>query len=277
MAADPVPFPLVELPYLSSYASLTNTSELLADLSHSIGVMGLTANAPFEYHYVGHGQVPLCSGQPWLLGGNGNYSLEYSCYPPADQDVTKLTERRVRSNQRIFGFLDMDLERIAKLAENWDGEGAINPSSETLESAKLLVDLGIQVAQASGDRRDIIATLQEAFLASTQIIDLPGIVSTGHRKNYRTTGLLTFDMPGIGISQSLNKENDIGETKPSLYPTVDGGVTLEWIYRGRELKCTAKGETIEVIRWQSTESYESDGLWDISVEQTREHFEWLMR
>lgn len=64
---------------------------------------------------------------------------------------------------------------------------------------------------------------------------------------------------------------------PTVYPSVDGSVILKWIRAGKELKCTVLEDEVEVVRWQSSDAYESDGLWVLPVENVAEHFEWLLR
>ena len=64
---------------------------------------------------------------------------------------------------------------------------------------------------------------------------------------------------------------------PTIYAALDGGVTLKWTRAGKELKCTAYGDQVEVIRWRSPEVYEADGFWEIPVTKIGEHFDWLLR
>jgi hypothetical protein len=64
---------------------------------------------------------------------------------------------------------------------------------------------------------------------------------------------------------------------PIVIPAVDGGVILKWVQGGRELKCTVRGDIIEVVRWRSPNGYESDGFWEIPVDRVVEHFEWLLQ
>jgi hypothetical protein len=64
---------------------------------------------------------------------------------------------------------------------------------------------------------------------------------------------------------------------PGVFPSVDGAIVLKWVVGNKELKCTATDEVVEVVRWNSVEAYESDGLWEVPVHQTSEHFEWLLQ
>ena len=64
---------------------------------------------------------------------------------------------------------------------------------------------------------------------------------------------------------------------PTIYASLDGGVTLKWTRAGKELKCTVYSDQVEVIRWRSPEAYESDGYWEIPVTKIGEHFDWLLR
>jgi hypothetical protein len=73
--------------------------------------------------------------------------------------------------------------------------------------------------------------------------------------------------------QSMNLECPI----PTLFPSIDGGMILKWVRGPKELKCTVLDQAVEVIRWKSPDSYESDGLWEVPVQGVSEHFEWLLR
>jgi hypothetical protein len=64
---------------------------------------------------------------------------------------------------------------------------------------------------------------------------------------------------------------------PIVIPAVDGGVTLKWVQGDRELKCTVRGDIVEVVRWRSPNAYESDGYWEIPVQLVAEHFRWLIQ
>jgi hypothetical protein len=64
---------------------------------------------------------------------------------------------------------------------------------------------------------------------------------------------------------------------PSIIPAVDGAVIFKWIREPRELKCTVRADIVEVVRWKSSDTYESDGYWEVPVQQVAEHFKWLLR
>jgi hypothetical protein len=156
--------------------------------------------------------------------------------------------------------LKRELERIAKLRRDWDGEGAEPVSKESIDTALALIKMAQEVMCKVEDQN-------EPFLYQSSIF----IQELSPELRSRTTsGLL--NNPWDAIVTRI-----IPEPIPGLYPTVEGGVTLKWIHRGKELQCTAQGDIVEVIRWKSTDAYDSDGLWDLNVEQIREHIEWLMR
>lgn len=68
---------------------------------------------------------------------------------------------------------------------------------------------------------------------------------------------------------------------PVLAPTVEGGITLQWIRGRREMKCTVLNDLVEVSRWSSPDKYESDGYWEVPVnrisEGLKEHFDWILQ
>jgi hypothetical protein len=169
------------------------------------------------------------------------------------------------------------LERIAKLGYDWDGEGAEAISNESLKTAASLVRIAEDVTQKVMGQNDALNRLLSTFFGPDVAHSLTtqgSIVSiySNHPglEQKKATGLIRDPWDAI-----LAKTNTW--SVPGLYPTVEGGVTLKWILRGKELQCTALGDTVEVIRWGSVDSYDSDDLWDLKVDQTREHFEWLMR
>jgi hypothetical protein len=83
----------------------------------------------------------------------------------------------------------------------------------------------------------------------------------------------------LSIAKNSTEQLAGGSTPslPSLFPSVDGGITLKWIRGTKELKCTVFGNTVEVVRWRSLDAYESEGLWEVPVQEVGEHVEWLLR
>jgi hypothetical protein len=64
---------------------------------------------------------------------------------------------------------------------------------------------------------------------------------------------------------------------PFLFASTDGGIAIKWHVGLRELKCVAVDDSVEVVRWSSTDKFESDGYWEIPANKVAEHFEWLLR
>lgn len=277
MAADAIPLAPLELPSSSAYASLTNTPELLSDVYDAFNVLGLTLNVSRERLHPHKVQTIEYGTGSWLAGGDRDYPTEHIYYSPgAHLTVQGIGTGGIASRSTLVR-LESNLEKISKLEENWDGEGADKPSEKTIDSARSLINLALQVASTSGEAKYFFEPTQSAILFQTNLASSPGIVASGHKYDNRSTGLLTFDKSLMTTSLSFTEEDKFAQLMPSLYPTVDGGVTLKLFFGGKELKCTAMGGTIEIIRWQSAETYESDGLWDLNIEQTREHLEWLMK
>jgi hypothetical protein len=63
---------------------------------------------------------------------------------------------------------------------------------------------------------------------------------------------------------------------PSVRPFPDGSVFFKWIQGQRELTLTVLGRSIEAQRWEPLDAYHSQGLWEISVDETPEHIEWVL-
>jgi len=64
---------------------------------------------------------------------------------------------------------------------------------------------------------------------------------------------------------------------PTLFASVEGGIAIKWHLGPRELKCVALGDKVEVIRWSSSERFESDGFWEVPAHEVAEHFKWLLQ
>jgi len=170
-----------------------------------------------------------------------------------------------------------ELKQISKLKKNWDGEGAEKPSVKTIKATRGLLELARETVRA---RREHIMLSRALWSRLTS--PLPDLNVSANQQLVSMARALSEAAPGAGLTingetQITSQSEEPSESDAALYATVDGAVTLKWTYRGRELKCTITDDSVEVIRWKSDASYESDGLWDLPVEQTREHFEWLMR
>lgn len=177
----------------------------------------------------------------------------------------------MKNNQRKkdWNSLSSELERIAKLGYDWDGEGAEAITSDSVITVLTLLKIGQEVKRNIEIENESFNRFLKSCYWPSQGLTVNDLL-TQEQKPQILSGL-TGD-PWDAFRQEISTE-----TSPSLYPSVEGGITLKWIHRGKELQCTAFGDTVEVIRWKSSDAYDSDGLWDMKVEQTREHFEWLLR
>jgi hypothetical protein len=63
---------------------------------------------------------------------------------------------------------------------------------------------------------------------------------------------------------------------PSVRAFPDGSVFFKWIRGQKELAITVEGTNIEVQRWEPLDAFQSQGLWEISVDATAEHVEWVL-
>jgi hypothetical protein len=72
----------------------------------------------------------------------------------------------------------------------------------------------------------------------------------------------------------LSRKNSL--SSPSIRPFPDGSVFFKWVQGQRELTMTVRGQSVDVQRWEPLDSYESQGLWEISVDDTPEHIEWVL-
>jgi len=76
------------------------------------------------------------------------------------------------------------------------------------------------------------------------------------------------------IELILSRKNIL--SSPSVRPSPDGSVTFKWIQGQKELDLMVTGQAVEAQRWHPLESYESEGLWEISVDDTPEQIEWVL-
>jgi len=72
----------------------------------------------------------------------------------------------------------------------------------------------------------------------------------------------------------LSRKNAL--SSPSVRPFPDGSVFFKWVQGQRELTITIQGQSVDVQRWEPLDSYESQGLWEVSVDDTPEHIEWVL-
>jgi hypothetical protein len=76
------------------------------------------------------------------------------------------------------------------------------------------------------------------------------------------------------IELILSRKNIL--SSPSVRPSPDGSVTFKWIQGQKELDLVVTGQAVDAQRWHPLESYESEGLWEISVDDTPEQIEWVL-
>jgi hypothetical protein len=174
-------------------------------------------------------------------------------------------------------LLMSELKQISKLKRNWDGEGAEKPSPKTLKAARTLLKLAAKTMRARRERMGLSRALWLRLSSPLPDLNVSANQQLVFKARPWSIDALEAGLTISGATPITAQQEEPSESDAALYPTIDGAVTLKWIYHGRELKCTITGDSVEVVRWRSDASYESDGLWDLTVEQTREHFEWLMR
>jgi len=63
---------------------------------------------------------------------------------------------------------------------------------------------------------------------------------------------------------------------PSVRAFPDGSIFFKWIRGQKELAITVQGRNVEVQRWEPLDAFQSQGLWQISVDATSEHVEWVL-
>lgn len=83
--------------------------------------------------------------------------------------------------------------------------------------------------------------------------------------------LMRLAREAVGLSSIFNCP------LPRLNPSADGGITVKWLFNGKELKCTAYERHVEIIRWRSSDRFESDGFWEVPAQKATEHFNWLLK
>jgi hypothetical protein len=176
-----------------------------------------------------------------------------------------------------WSHLSIELDSLRKLEQNWDGEGAKAISIESAKTAASLLRIAREVFEQVMDIRNSFESLLSTLLGSR-----PGLTSTSYSTlaspgSFNVSQIGTAGIGLIGVACDAIRKKSSPIPAPKLYPRVDGDLSLKWAYDAKELDCTAMGESVEVIRWSSPDLFESDGLWDLAAEQTREHFEWLIR
>lgn len=64
--------------------------------------------------------------------------------------------------------------------------------------------------------------------------------------------------------------------EPSVLPFPDGSIFFKLIQGQKELAITVLGRTVEAQRWHPLDAFHSQGLWQIQVDDVREHIEWVL-
>lgn len=76
------------------------------------------------------------------------------------------------------------------------------------------------------------------------------------------------------IAIVLERKNT--NSAPLVRPFPDGSIFFKWIRGQKELAITVDGWGVEVQRWEPLNAFHSQGLWEISVDATSEHVDWVL-
>ncbi|HTC95721.1 MAG TPA: hypothetical protein VK699_19925 [Terriglobales bacterium] len=76
------------------------------------------------------------------------------------------------------------------------------------------------------------------------------------------------------VALVLERKNT--STSPCVRPFPDGSVFFKWIQGQKELAVTVLGRHVEVQRWEPLDTFRSQGLWQISIDDVSEHIEWVL-
>jgi hypothetical protein len=76
------------------------------------------------------------------------------------------------------------------------------------------------------------------------------------------------------IAVVLERKNT--SSLPSVRPFPDGSVFFRLICGQKELAITVENRNVEVQRWQPLDAFQSQGLWEISVDAIPEHVDWAL-
>lgn len=132
----------------------------------------------------------------------------------------------------------------------------------------------IQVSVGQFEHADrLLRTLQGQL---EQIISLPA--SSGIEK------FADFDQSTLDACREVIRalssylvESQARDENLYLVPSEDGTVLFKWIRKDKELSITVEQNLLQVQRWTPLTSYESEGYWEITPDQVRDHFDWLIR
>jgi hypothetical protein len=125
---------------------------------------------------------------------------------------------------------------------------------------------------------------QEASRTNTSIADLRRKVSGFAQLPRNWDGEGAEPVSGETVAATLQileriaivLERKNTSSLPSVRPFPDGSVFFKWICGQKELTLTVDGQSIEVQRWEPLNAFQSQGLWEISVDATTEHVEWVL-
>ena len=76
------------------------------------------------------------------------------------------------------------------------------------------------------------------------------------------------------IAIVLERKNTL--SIPTVRPFPDGSIFFKWIRGQKEVAITVEGRNVEVQRWEPLDTFHSLGLWEIPVDATSEHVEWIL-
>lgn len=81
----------------------------------------------------------------------------------------------------------------------------------------------------------------------------------------------------IRILSSYLMKKETTNPRPFFVPSPDGTVLFKWLRSERELSVTIEQSILQVQRWAPLAAYESEGYWEVSLDEVGEHFDWLTR
>lgn len=67
------------------------------------------------------------------------------------------------------------------------------------------------------------------------------------------------------------------ESSPFFVPFPDGTLQVKWLNKDKELSISMLDRVLEVQRWDSRNSYDSQGYWEISISEIADHLAWIAR
>jgi hypothetical protein len=225
----------------------------------------------FGYLFGGATQIPGLAG----LRTNESY--------PGPQQDAKIFETFVATSDAGIDFLDV-ASHCAYQTKSLD---------QLLEAQ---VTLGSKATIGSGI---VSSVVYQPFVGALSFVDELGLnerqtaaISSDLRSRVMGFSMLVPNWDGEGaepisletISTALHVIEHIAillqrkntSSKPSVRPFPDGSIFLKWIQGQKELAITVRGREIEGQHWEPLDSFQSQGLWEISVGDIPEHIEWVL-